>query len=130
MKETAGDFKLKRSFTNAFRGFCWALKTEWNFRIHLGMCAIAVMLGFALEISLFEWLALILCSALVIVSEVLNTALEYLADAVHPEVDRRVGRSKDTAAAGVMIAAVAAFVVGAIVFLPKIWDWLTKLIEN
>jgi diacylglycerol kinase len=130
MKETLGDFDLKRSFTNAFHGICWVLRTEWNFRIHLGMCASAVMLGFVFGISLFEWLALILCSALVIVSEVLNTALEYLADAVHPEVDSRVGRSKDAAAAGVMIAAVAAFVVGAIVFLPKIWDWLTKLIEN
>lgn len=130
MKETLGDFKLKRSFTHAFRGLYWVLRTEWNFRIHLGVCILAVLLGFALEISLFEWLALILCSALVIVSEILNTALEYLADAVHPEVDHRVGRSKDSAAAGVMIAAVAAFVVGAIVFLPKIWDWLTKLIEN
>ncbi|NRB73289.1 MAG: diacylglycerol kinase family protein [Verrucomicrobiales bacterium] len=106
------------------------LKTEWNFRIHLGMFFLAVLLGWFFKISAVEWLAVIICSALVIVAEVLNTSLEYLADAVHPEMDRGVGRAKDAAAAGVMIAAVAASVVGAIVFLPRTWEWLTTLIEK
>ena len=130
MKETSGHFQLKRCFTDAFRGLYWVLKTEWNFRIHLGMFFLAVLLGWFFKISAVEWLAVIICSALVIVAEVLNTSLEYLADAVHPEMDRGVGRAKDAAAAGVMIAADAASVVGAIVILPRTWEWLTTLIEK
>tara|TARA_R110002096_G_scaffold319334_1_gene513542 strand:- start:224 stop:616 length:393 start_codon:yes stop_codon:yes gene_type:complete len=130
MKETPGHFQLKRCFADAFRGIVVVLRTEWNFRIHLLMCFVAVLLGFIFKISLGEWMAVALCSALVIVAEVLNTAIEYLADAVHPEADEGVGRAKDAAAGGVMIAAVAAGVVGAIVFLPKIWVWLMKIWEK
>ena len=130
MKERSGHYRLKRCFIDALRGLYWVLKTEWNFRIHLAMACLVVLLGWLFKISYAEWLAVIICSALVIVAEVLNTSLEYLADAVHPHMDRGVGRAKDAAAAGVMIAAVAASVVGAIVFLPRTWEWLTTLIER
>ena len=130
MKETSGHFRLKRCFMDALRGLYWVLKTEWNLRIHLAIALVVVLLGLLFKISAVEWLAVIICSALVIVAEVLNTSLEYLADAVHPEMDRGVGRAKDAAAAGVKIAAVAASVVGAIVFLPRTWEWLTTLIEK
>jgi len=114
-----------QSVVDAGRGFVTVLRTEWNFRIHAVMAALVTLAGFVFRIDTGEWLAVILSAGLVFMAEVFNTAIEYLADAVHPEADQGVGMAKDAAAGGVLIAAVAAAVVGAIVFLPKIWAWLT-----
>lgn len=114
-----------QSFVDAGRGFVTVLRTEWNFRIHAVLAALVTLSGFVFRIDAGEWLAVVLSAGLVFMAEVFNTALEYLADAVHPEADQGVGMAKDAAAGGVLIAAVAAAVVGAIVFLPKVWAWLT-----
>lgn len=63
---------------------------------------------------------MILCIALVITAEALNTAVEELADALHPDEHPGIGRAKDVAAAGVLVAALLAAVVGALVFAPKL----------
>ena len=55
-------------------------------------------------------------------SEIMNTAIEYLADALHPEHHPEIGKAKDAAAAAVLISSLAASVVGAIVFIPKLWN--------
>ena len=114
-----------QSFVDAGRGLVTVLRTEWNFRIHAVVALLITIAGIVFRISEGEWLAVVLSVGLVFMAEVFNTALEYLADAVHPEADRGVGMAKDAAAGGVLIAAVAAAVVGAIVFLPKVWAWLT-----
>ena len=114
-----------QSFVDAGRGLVTVLRTEWNFRIHAAVALLVTIAGFVFGISAGEWLAVVLSAGIVFMAEVFNTALEYLADAVHPEADRGVGMAKDAAAGGVLIAAVAAAVVGAIVFLPKVWAWLT-----
>lgn len=114
-----------QSFVDAGRGLVTVLRTEWNFRIHAVIALLVTIAGFVFRISEGEWLAVVLSAGLVFMAEVFNTAMEYLADAVHPEADQGVGMAKDAAAGGVLIAAVAAAVVGAIVFLPKVWAWLT-----
>ena len=89
-----------------------------------GLVLAAGLSGHGFGIGPGEWIAVVLSAGLVFMAEVFNTALEYLADAVHPEADRGVGMAKDAAAGGVLVAAVAAATVGAIVFLPKIWACL------
>jgi len=121
-----GRYRGLQSFVDAGRGVRTVLRTEWNFRIHFAIFIFIIASGFFFHISPGEWLAIILSAGLVFMAEVFNTALEYLADAVHPEADRGIGMAKDAAAGGVLIAAVAAALVGAIVFLPKIWMWLTN----
>lgn len=124
MRTGARRYRGIQSFVDAGRGFVTVLRTEWNFRIHAVIAVVIGACGFAFQISLGEWLAVILSAALVFMAEVFNTALEYLADAVHPEADPGVGMAKDAAAGGVLVAAIAAAVVGAIVFLPKAWTWV------
>ncbi len=125
MRTGARRYRGMQSFVDAGRGFVTVLRTEWNFRIHAVLAALVTLSGFVFRIDAGEWLAVVLSAGLVFMAEVFNTALEYLADAVHPEADQGVGMAKDAAAGGVLIAAVAAAVVGAIVFLPKVWAWLT-----
>lgn len=126
MRVSLGRYRGVQSFVDAGRGVRTVLRTEWNFRIHFAIFILIIASGFFFGISAGEWLAIVLSAGLVFMAEVFNTALEYLADAVHPEVDRGIGMAKDAAAGGVLIAAVAAALVGAIVFLPKVWMWLTN----
>lgn len=108
------------------RGIYGVFVSERNFRIHCIAALFAIALGFFLKLSTGEWLAIVLSIGIVMAAEVLNTAIEYLADTVHPEMDPGIRRAKDAAAGGVLIASVAAAVVGAIVYVPAIWEWLTK----
>jgi len=84
---------------------------------------IAIAAGFYFGISPAEWCAVILSIALVLAAELFNTAIETLADyAAQGRLVQNhwIGKTKDLAAAGVLMAAVAALIVGLIVFLPKI----------
>lgn len=112
--------KLIRSFGFAFKGLAYATKTQLNFRVHLVATLIAVFMGFALHISIEEWRWIILCVAIVLIAELLNTAIEFLTDLVSPEYNELAGHAKDIGAGAVVIAAVFAVITGAIIFLPKL----------
>lgn len=110
-----------RSFGPACQGCRWALSTQRNLQVHA--IATLLVLGFGLWLPLepWEWCAVTLAAGLVWVAELLNTALEVLADRVSQEREEPIRRVKDTAAAAVLLAALAALVVGLIVFAPKLW---------
>jgi diacylglycerol kinase (ATP) len=112
--------KLIRSFGYAFNGIGHAAKTQLNFRVHLVATLIAVFMGYTLHISANEWQWVILCIALVLIVELLNTAIEFLTDLVSPEYNKIAGHVKDMSAGAVVIAALFALITGAIIFLPKL----------
>ncbi len=126
MKEREGRHRGLQTFRDAWRGIVSVAKTEFNFRIHLLSLVLVTGLGFFLNASAVEWVALILCVGFVLVAEIFNTALEYLADTVHPEADAGIGKAKDASAGAVFVASLAAAIVGAIIFVPKLWILLTK----
>ncbi|MFO1485801.1 MAG: diacylglycerol kinase family protein [Verrucomicrobiaceae bacterium] len=110
-----------RSFGPAWSGLAWAMREQRNLRAHALFTSLAMVFGWWLQIEAWEWCAVMLASGLVWVAELLNTALEVLADRVSREREESIRRVKDTAAAAVLLAAVAAFIVGLIIFLPKLW---------
>ncbi|MDA9554868.1 diacylglycerol kinase family protein [Pelobium sp.] len=112
--------KIFRSFTYAFNGLKIGLSGELNLRVHFLSAIAAISLGLFFHISKAEWLALLLVIGLVISTELMNTALEHLADFVSPEKHPKIKIVKDLAAAAVTIAAIIALVIGVIIFLPKI----------
>ncbi len=112
--------KIIRSFGFAFKGVAYATATQLNFRVHLVATAAAVMLGYGFRITLDEWLWVGLCITLVLVAELFNTMIEALTDLVSPGYNEKAGHVKDMSAGAVVIAALFAFVVGLIVFLPKL----------
>ena len=117
------DYSLRaraRSFADAGRGIASLLAHEPNARIHLAASLAAVALGGWLRLTAAEWCWIALAIALVWVAEGLNSALEALADAVHPERDARIGRAKDLAAGAVLVAAIASVAIGALVFGPRL----------
>ena len=117
-----------RSFGPAFAGLRHLVATQPNARVHLGFAVLAVGLGFWFRSPAGEWVAVILCIGLVLMAEAFNTALEALADAVHPERHPLVGQAKDCAAAAVLASALASAVIGVILFGPRLWNLLRSWI--
>lgn len=116
--------KTLKSFKYAFRGVGALARSENNFKVHLLSVVLVVISGVTLRISKREWLLVVILIGFVLVAEVFNTAIEKICDFVHPQFHHRIGEIKDLAAAGVLLAAVVAFVGGLLIFVPKIIAWL------
>lgn len=112
--------RLVRSFKYAFNGLKILVREEQNYVVHLTTTAVVVMAGFYYKISASEWTVLLLVIQVVLTLETINTAIENLADFVSTERNDKIMRIKDLAAAGVLISAVTAMIIGLIIFGPKI----------
>ncbi len=110
-----------RSFGPAVAGLLWALKTQLNLQVHVIAAVMVVIFGLWLKIAAWEWCAVLLATGMVLAAELLNTALEVLADRVTQEREEAIRRVKDAAAAAVLVAAFAALCLGILIFLPKLW---------
>ena len=111
--------KRINSFGFAFKGFFDLIKTQANARIHLCAALLVFILGWYFQITTTEWCLSIFAISSVLAAEAFNTALEFLTDLVSPDYHILAGKTKDVAAAGVLITAIGAAIVGLIIFLPK-----------
>lgn len=118
--ENGHRFSLRSAFSCAWAGISYAFTSQRNLKIHCVFALVAIVLGFALRIGEAEWLAVVLCIALVMSLETVNTAVESVVDLVSPEWHLLAKRAKDCAAGAVYLAAFASVVVAAIAFLPRI----------
>jgi diacylglycerol kinase len=109
-----------RSFGYAFDGLRWLVRTQPNFRIHLVIALLAVLLALALHLSLAELGLLALTIGLVLALEALNSALEALCDVASPTYHALIKVAKDVSAAGVLLASFSAVVVGLALFAPRL----------
>jgi len=108
------------SFGHAIRGVMHVLRKERNARIHLVAAFGAFGLGLLLQVSDVELAAIFFASILVFIAEVFNTAIEKTLDIIQTEHHPQIKIIKDMAAGGVMIAAIAAAMIGIVIFLPRI----------
>jgi len=111
--------KRRHSFIYAFKGIIYAIKTQHNLWIHLTASVLVVVFGFYFQISIYEWIAVILCIGSVITSEIFNSAIEALTDLVSPDYNEKAGLVKDLAAGAVLISAIISAIIGLIIFIPK-----------
>jgi diacylglycerol kinase (ATP) len=109
-----------RSFRYAITGVIRMIRCQHNAWIHAAATVVAIALGVSFQLSRSEWCWIILAIAIVWTAEALNTAFEFLADAASPNFHPVVKDAKDVAAGAVLITAVAAVVIGAIVFWPHV----------
>jgi diacylglycerol kinase (ATP) len=109
-----------RSFKYAFEGIASFLKSEHNSILHLLATLAVIVLAFLFPVSRMEVIALVWSVGFVWVAELFNTAIEKIMDFITPEQLPAVKFIKDVSAAAVLIAAIAAFITGCIVFIPKL----------
>lgn len=110
--------KRIKSFGYAFKGIASLLKKEHNAWIHCMAIVVVTSLGFYFHITPTEWCIVLLCFGMVLAAEGFNTAIERLVDLVSPERHPVAGDVKDVAAGAVLICAIAAAIIGCIIFLP------------
>ncbi len=121
MNTTKSGFKKRvKSFGFAFTGLAELFKSEPNARIHALATMFALTAGFALKISGSEWCVILIVIALVWASEAFNTVIEKIIDHLFPGYHETARVTKDISAGAVLVCAIAAFVCGLIIFLPKI----------
>ena len=108
------------SFRYAFNGLKLLIREEHNARIHVFVATCVVIAGFAFGISANEWMAVTLCMGGVIALEMINSAIENIADFVSPGRHEHIQRIKDLAAGAVLVGVIASVAVGLMVFLPKV----------
>ena len=113
--------KRIKSFGFAFKGIKLVFGSEANMKIHLFVSLLVVICGFIFSISSIEWMMCILCFGLVFGAEMINTSIENIVNLVSPEQNELAGKAKDIAAGAVLICAIAAAIVGLIIFVPKAW---------
>ena len=116
----------KTFFTGRFKSMGFALNgaiklitTEHSVMVQSALAVLMIIAGFYFEISHEEWLVQTLAIGLVLGIEGLNTAVEKVADFIHPEYHERIGFIKDIAAGAVFFAAMTAIAIGCIIYIPK-----------
>ncbi|MEG0865213.1 MAG: diacylglycerol kinase [Clostridia bacterium] len=115
------------SFVYAFNGILSGVKSERNMVIHFSALTTVTVFGALLDISQTEWIACIILFGVVIMAELMNTAIETVVDMICPQKDPHAKIAKDTAAGAVLMVAIAAAVVGAIIFVPKLMALVSEL---
>lgn len=116
--------KEKKSFGHAFNGIAAAFKSEFHIKIHLVFLMLVVIFGFLFQISITEWLICVVCFAMVIGAELINTAIEAVVDIASPEIHPLAAKAKDVAAGAVLVISIFSAIIGLIIFVPKIWEVL------
>jgi diacylglycerol kinase len=127
MKDKKFSFSRRtKSFGYAFKGISIAFKTQHNIWIHSLAIIVVLTAGFIFKLDVLEWGLVVLAIGLVLVSEMINTAIECLVDLVSPDYSEKAGLIKDVAAGAVLVAATISVIIGGIVFLPKMIELMVK----
>ena len=118
------------AFGHAFRGWGHVLRTQHNVWIHSIAATMVFILALWLRLSLIDWAVLILTIAIVFAAEFVNTAIEVVVDLASPDKHPLAKIGKDVGAGAVLVAALAAILIGLLILGPPLWAQLTLLITG
>ncbi|MBL86410.1 MAG: diacylglycerol kinase [Winogradskyella sp.] len=123
MQNTKEPFIINRlkSVGFAFKGMLILIKTEASIKIQVFIAIVVTIAGFYFDISATEWMFQTAMVGLVMSIEGVNTAVEYIADFIHPDHHPKIGLIKDISAGAVFIASIVAVIIAGIIYLPKIF---------
>lgn len=106
----------------AMKGAWLLLKHEPSIQVQFALAILVCIAGFYFDITATEWILQLLAIGLVMATEGLNTAVENIADFVHPDYHTKIGLIKDVAAGAVFFAAIIAVIIGIIIYLPYLLE--------
>lgn len=110
-----------KSISYAFRGAWILITTEASIKVQLFIGVIMTFLGFYFELTKTEWILQCLTIGVIIAIEGVNTAIEEMADFIHPEKHAKIGLIKDMSAGAVFLFAIIAIIIGIMIYFPKIF---------
>ena len=112
--------KRASSFRYAFKGLRIFFSTQHNAWVHAFIAVLVIAFGIFLKITAIEWILISFSIGLVLLTEMINTAIEFLVDKISPGFNEQAGTIKDLAAGSVLLASITSAIVGLIIFLPKL----------
>ncbi len=110
-----------KSVGYAFKGAYLLITTEASIKVQFFIGVVMTIAGVCFHLSVLEWIIQILVIALIMALEGMNTAIEEIANFIHPEHHPKIGLIKDIAAGAVFIFAIAAAIIGLMIYIPKIF---------
>ena len=120
--------RLVNSFKYAFEGIKQTYIGEQNLKIHTFIAILVLVFGFFLKLNYIEWFVCLILIGLVLMAEFFNTAIEYVVDLASPKIHPLAKAAKDTASAGVLMMSIMAAIIGGIIFIPKLIDFIGGLL--
>ncbi len=118
--------KLKFSLSNAWNGIRFLYNSQDNFRVHLFISLVVLILSIFLKISRFEWVIVLFVIGSVWILEAINTVFEKIFDLIESSYSQIVKIGKDVSAAAVLLSAIFSVLIGLAIFLPPIIKLFTK----
>ena len=115
------------AFGHAFRGWWHVLKTQHNAWIHSVFATLVILIGLWVGLKPLDWAVIVLTIAMVFTAEFINTAIEAVVDLASPENHPLAKVGKDVGAGAVLVAALAAVLIGLLILGPPLWDKLKLL---
>lgn len=107
------------SFKNAFNGINWAFTTQPNFKVHLSLSFLVIILGMIYKISYIEVTILMLVIVMGLVTEMVNTSIEAMTDLISTEWKKEAKIAKDVSAGMMLLIALGAIFIASLIFIPK-----------
>ena len=114
--------KLRNSFKYAFSGIKLCVIDEQNMLIHFTVATLVIISGFIFKISKIEWIICLILIGIVMMMELLNTAIENVCDAVTDKENKFIKIAKDTAAGSVLVISIVSAIIGLMIFIPRIME--------
>jgi diacylglycerol kinase (ATP) len=126
---TFKEFAISRinSFGHAFRGWAYVLRTQHNAWIHSVVATLVIAVGLWVGVPARDWAVLVLAIAMVFTAEFINTAIEAVVDLASPVHHPLAKVGKDVGAGAVLVAALAAALIGLLILGPLLWARLMSL---
>lgn len=119
--------KIVQSIAYACKGIKICFASETNFKIHVVAAVVVIFFAVVCNITAVQWMLLLFAIVLVMVMEMINTAIEKLCDLVQPEFHPVIKKVKDIAAGAVLVTAIVSVIIGAVIFLPLLISYFKNL---
>ncbi|MDP4284830.1 MAG: diacylglycerol kinase family protein [Bacteroidota bacterium] len=119
--------RVLKSFLVAFEGLKDCFLHEKNFQVQFTIAILVTAAGIYFSISSMEWIILLICFAVVLSFEIINSAIEKLCNMVCSDYNLSIKKIKDMSASAVLFSAIISFIIGCIIFLPKIKMFLALM---
>jgi diacylglycerol kinase len=114
----------KQSYNHAVNGIKLLFKTQINFVIEVAACLIVVFLGLLFGLNTVEWCFIVISIFFVLISEAINSSLEFLSDKISEESSPIIKKVKDISAGAVLLSVISSIIIGLMVFIPKMKEFL------
>lgn len=117
---------LGKSLSDAWKGICYVFKHEQNFRLQIYTSVLVLIAVWYFDLAKAEMVVIFLLIILVLILELLNSAVEKMADVLKPRLSLQIHSVKDIMAGMVLISSLGALIVGIIIFYPHVVEWVNS----